>query len=52
MVETESDTEELFCLYCMSSSKSSKHYEPWIQCTECHMWDHEESAGGQDIIFY
>lgn len=50
-LDTASDDEDVFCLYCMSSYKGSKAGEPWIQCTECHMWAHEECAGEPDLFF-
>lgn len=51
--ESDEDSEEddTLCLYCLSSYKHSKSGEKWIRCTSCHMWAHEECAGGPDIFF-
>lgn len=51
----QSDSEEgddALCLYCMENYKSSKSGEKWIRCTKCHMWAHQQCAGGRPNIFF
>lgn len=48
--ETDSeDDDDALRLYCWEKFSHSKSKGKWIQCIKCHMWAHEQCAGGPKI---